>query len=134
MSPQPVQSEKYVGAVDTHRAVVDEHAEALNGYVTDPTKYADNAAGLKTSKDGRYILIPQPSDSPNDPLNWSQRRKWQIIAIVAYIAFLADYTGGTAIITVLPQAAHVHIPFPQCQNANESVENGTKVKPLYKEL
>lgn len=83
---------------------IDEAAEALNGYVLDRSRYPDNAAGLKTTKDGRYVLIPQPLDTPDDPLNWSPRKKWTIVAIMAYIAFLADYTGGTAIITVIPQA------------------------------
>lgn len=119
MSPQPAQSEKSAGTIDSHHAVIDEHTEALNGCVTDPKNYPDNAAGLKTTNDGRYVLIPQPSNSPHGPLNWGQRRKWQIIAIVAYIAFLADYTGGTAIIAVLPQAAHIRLPCPQHQYADD---------------
>ena len=85
-------------------AEIDEEAEALEGYVTDPTRYPDNASGLKTSADGRHVLIPQPLDTPDDPLNWSPGKKWMIIGIMAYIAFLADYTGGTAIITVIPQS------------------------------
>ena len=83
---------------------IDEEAEALEGYVTDPSRYPNHASGLKTSADGRHVLIPQPLDTPDDPLNWSSRRKWLIIGIMAYIAFLADYTGGTAIITVIPQS------------------------------
>lgn len=83
---------------------IDEENEALEGYVVDPSRYADNAANLKTSADGRYVLIPQPLDTPDDPLNWSDRKKWCIAAIIAYIALLADYTGGTAIITIIPQS------------------------------
>ncbi|KAJ5089738.1 MFS transporter [Penicillium argentinense] len=85
-------------------AEIDEEAEALEGYVVDPSHYADNAARLKTSADGRYVLIPQPLDTPSDPLNWSDGKKWLIVAIIAYIALLADYTGGTAIITIIPQS------------------------------
>ncbi|KYG45318.1 hypothetical protein M433DRAFT_24677 [Acidomyces richmondensis BFW] len=80
-----------------------EIVEALEGYVLDPNRYPD-AAGLKTTEDGAYVPIPQPLDTPDDPLNWSLRKKRLILAIVAYIAALADFTGGTAIITVIPQS------------------------------
>ncbi|KAH7361208.1 major facilitator superfamily domain-containing protein [Pyrenochaeta sp. MPI-SDFR-AT-0127] len=43
-------------------------------------------AGLKrgTGKDANIILIPQPSEDPNDPLNWTSTKKWVIMIIVAY--------------------------------------------------
>lgn len=88
----------------TSTAEVDEINEALEGYMLDPSRYPDNAAGLKLSEDGRHVLIPQPTDSPEDPLNWSARKKAVILASICYIATLADYTGGTAIITVIPQS------------------------------
>lgn len=91
---------------DLRTVEIDEEKEALEGYVTDPSRYPDNAAGLKTSADG-FVLIPQPLDTPEDPLNWSPTRKWLIVAIIAYIAALADYTGGSAIITVIPQSMYV---------------------------
>lgn len=31
--------------------------------------------GISNKKDSDIILIPQPSKSPNDPLNWSYSRK-----------------------------------------------------------
>lgn len=88
-------------------AEVNEVQEALEGYVLDPSRYPDHAAGLKTTSDGEYVLIPQPLSSSDDPLNWSGRRKAIFLVIIAYIAALADYTGGTAIITVIPQAVLV---------------------------
>ena len=30
---------------------------------------------LKRDKTGQIILVPQPSDSPNDPLNWPRWKK-----------------------------------------------------------
>lgn len=96
--------EKTASVHRTTEVEVNELQEALEGYVLDPAKYPNNAQGLKTTPDGQYVLIPQPSDSPRDPLNWSSGKKAYILAIVAYIAALADYTGGTAIITVIPQA------------------------------
>lgn len=83
---------------------IEEEAEALEGYVVDPSNYANNASRLKTTFDGRYVLIPQPSDTPTDPLNWKSSKKQGMIAIIAYIAMLADYIGGTAIMTIMPQA------------------------------
>lgn len=34
------------------------------------------------------VLAPQPSEDPNDPLNWSYRRKFLIVAIIALGAVL----------------------------------------------
>ncbi|KAF2281389.1 MFS general substrate transporter [Westerdykella ornata] len=50
----------------------------------------EGTAGLKhgTGKDADIVLIPQPSEDPNDPLNWSTTKKWIIMAIVAYGATL----------------------------------------------
>ncbi|THC94210.1 hypothetical protein EYZ11_006309 [Aspergillus tanneri] len=96
---------------------IDEEEEALEGYVTDPSRYPDHAARLKTTADGHYVLIPQPLDTPDDPLNWSPRKKWRIVAIIAYIAFLADYTGGTAIITVIPQSIQWNLAQETVQRA-----------------
>ena len=94
--------------------MIDEEAEALAGYIVDPQNYPDNASGLKTSADGRFVLIPQPLDSPDDPLNWSSRKKWFIVVVIAYIATLADYTGGTAISTIIPQSSYVSILLSLC--------------------
>ena len=85
-------------------AEVNETQEALEGYILDPDRYLGQAAGLKTTGDGHFVLIPQPTETSDDPLNWSARRKTVTLVIIAYIAALADYTGGTAIVTVIPQA------------------------------
>lgn len=40
-----------------------------------PPEYAEIPRGALKHGKGRYkdvILVPQPSDSPNDPLNWPQ--------------------------------------------------------------
>ena len=33
---------------------------------------------------GDLILVPQPSDSPNDPLNWSKTRKITLSCLIVY--------------------------------------------------
>lgn len=42
--------------------------------------------GLKhgTGKASHIILVPQPSDDPNDPLNWSQVKKLAVITTVSF--------------------------------------------------
>ncbi|KAJ5923773.1 MFS transporter [Penicillium verhagenii] len=96
---------------------LDEEAEALNGYVIDPSRYPNNAARLKTSSDDQFVLIPQPLDSPDDPLNWAENKKRWIIAVIAFIALLADYTGGSAIICVIPQSIQWGLAQAQAQKA-----------------
>lgn len=102
-------------------AEVDEVQEALEGYVLDPARYPDYASSLKLSEDGKKVLIPQPTDSPSDPLNWSHRKKAITLVIIAYIAALADYTGGTAIITVIPQSAYVTLYLLLDSKTNQAI-------------
>ena len=73
------------------------------GYLVDATRL-DSNEGLKTSSDGRHILIPQPTEDPNDPVNWSKVRKHIVLFIIAYTAFLPDYGSATGAVTLLPQA------------------------------
>ena len=73
------------------------------GYVLDAARLGQNDA-TKLSRDQRTILIPQPSDDPNDPLNWSKSRKHVILALVCACTFLPDYGSVTGAITLIPQA------------------------------
>lgn len=75
------------------------------GYVLD-TSLAQHE-GLKTTPDGKTVLIPQPSESPNDPLNWSSFRKHLILIIISAAAFLPDYGSATGAVTLIPQATYV---------------------------
>lgn len=45
---------------------------------------------LKLAKNGHIVLIPQPSEDPEDPLNWTSRKKHMMLFIVALSAFLGD--------------------------------------------
>ncbi|GAA5989356.1 hypothetical protein JCM5350_005686 [Sporobolomyces pararoseus] len=55
------------------------------------------ALGLKTAADGRTVLVPQPSDDPRDPLNWSATKKGLMLAILALAAFGGDFQSGAGI-------------------------------------
>ncbi|OJJ05938.1 hypothetical protein ASPVEDRAFT_55696 [Aspergillus versicolor CBS 583.65] len=57
---------------------------------------ADSTAGLKrgTGKDKDVILAPQPSNDPNDPLNWPFRKKVVIVLVMVLGACLNASTVG----------------------------------------
>lgn len=62
---------------------------------------------LKLAPDGHTVLIPQPSDNPGDPLNWSKFRKHLCLYIIAACAFLPDYGSSVGAVTLLPQATYI---------------------------
>lgn len=49
---------------------------------------------LHPRENGKIVLIPQPSDDPHDPLNWSWGKKHRVLVAVSIGALLADW--GTA--------------------------------------
>lgn len=59
---------------------------------TNPT--ANNFKGpnrrpLKYDSSGRYVLVPQPSDDPNDPLNWPRWKRDAILGVLCLISVVA---------------------------------------------
>ncbi|KAK0705720.1 major facilitator superfamily domain-containing protein [Lasiosphaeris hirsuta] len=75
------------------------------GYVIDvDTEAASSVAGVKLAKDGHSRLIPQPSNDPNDPLNWSWGRKHTVLFVISFASFLPDYGSATGAVTLIPQA------------------------------
>lgn len=58
---------------------------------------------LKLAKDGHTVLVPQPSEDPNDPLNWSWRKKHLMLAVVSTTAFLGDFGSGAGIPLIVLQ-------------------------------
>jgi MFS family permease len=53
------------------------HSEAVTGHL----KHG-------TGKNAHIVLVPQPSDDPDDPLNWPESRKLTVISIVCYGSIL----------------------------------------------
>lgn len=72
------------------------------GYVVDDSE--GGPEGIKYAPDGHTRLIPQPSDDPNDPLNWTKWKKHVILFVVAAAAFLPDYGSATGAVTLELQA------------------------------
>ncbi|GAB7348120.1 hypothetical protein MBLNU459_g6138t1 [Dothideomycetes sp. NU459] len=64
---------------------------------------------LRLAKNGHTVLIPQPSDDPNDPLNWSWFKKHMILFIVGLSSFLGDFGSGAGIPCIVLQGAEWHM-------------------------
>ncbi|OGE49394.1 hypothetical protein PENARI_c021G10568 [Penicillium arizonense] len=59
-------------------------------------------------RDG-VVLMPQPSDDPNDPLNWSWFRKHAAMFTISYLA-LVCYVAVTTLVTgTVPLARSLHV-------------------------
>jgi hypothetical protein len=41
-----------------------------------------------TGKESHIILAPQPSEDPNDPLNWSKTKKDVVLAVLCFGAII----------------------------------------------
>ncbi|PMD42275.1 MFS general substrate transporter [Hyaloscypha variabilis F] len=84
----------------------------VNGYIVDVSALTDKslAERLKLAPDGHTILIPQPSDDPNDPLNWSWQKKHITLIIIGMTAFLPDYGSATGAVALIPQSKIWGIP------------------------
>lgn len=64
------------------------------------------------------MLVPQPSNDPNDPLNFSQTKKNLILIVISIAAFIGDFQAGAAIPCILPQAVEWHLTPTHVNYAN----------------
>jgi hypothetical protein len=48
----------------------------------------DSSSNVKVAKDGQTVLIPQPSDDPDDPLNWSFGKKHMVLASMVFASLV----------------------------------------------
>jgi hypothetical protein len=101
-------AEKGLQPVETrgHRVARLHEYREDEGYIIDADS---DGNGYKVAKDGRTRLIPQPSDDPRDPLNWSWGKKHLILICVACSALLPDYGSATGAVTLIPQAECVSL-------------------------
>ncbi|KAH6720575.1 MFS transporter-like protein [Leptodontidium sp. 2 PMI_412] len=77
----------------------DHHLPRVPGTVIleEEQAHSENVTGnLKhgTGKNAHVVLTPQPSDDPNDPLNWSTTRKMTIMLITGFGTVLYGSTFG----------------------------------------
>ena len=55
------------------------------------------------------ILVPQPSDDPNDPLNWSETKKNLVLFTISVAAFIADFQAAVGAADLVPQSVEWHM-------------------------
>ncbi|KAJ7641824.1 MFS general substrate transporter [Roridomyces roridus] len=63
------------------------------------------AARLKLSEDGTSILWPQPTSDPEDPQNWSARRKSLQLLIITLASIVPDFIGSIGVASIFALAA-----------------------------
>lgn len=81
---------------------LDDHGEYVvkQNTVGGDGEAAKQPGHLKTDKNGT-VLIPQPSQDPHDPLNWSWMKKHAVFASLLPGCFLTDWviTWGTTVVS-----------------------------------
>jgi hypothetical protein len=84
-----------------------------DGYVLDEAKLREKfglAPDVPLKKSARGdVLIPQPTDDPEDPLNWSRWKKAAILLVIGVNAATSDYSAATGASALIPQAQHWRI-------------------------
>ncbi|KAI0764761.1 MFS general substrate transporter [Fomes fomentarius] len=74
-----------------------------------PLEFGDEMARhLKLSPDGTKILWPQPRDDPDDPQNWSNRRKTIQLVVLTLAVIIPDFDASIGIAAVFAMAKDYH--------------------------
>ncbi|KZO90443.1 MFS general substrate transporter [Calocera viscosa TUFC12733] len=68
-------------------------------------EYGEHVAHLlQLTPDGKYILWPQPTDDPRDPLNWSLRKKMLTLVVLTMASIVPDFSSSIGIASLFPLA------------------------------
>lgn len=73
---------------------------------------ADSQVALKLDDHG-LPLVPQPTDDPNDPLNWSDTKKYSVLAVVSILSFFSTFALAVMNPACLSQFQFSFIPCPE---------------------
>jgi len=88
-TPESTSKESFVE--ETRQPVdLEKDASAGGAYIVGEDIDADTR-GLETTKNGKIILIPQPSSDPDDPLNWSWMKKHTVLLALLLPSLLTDW-------------------------------------------
>ncbi|KAL9108715.1 MAG: hypothetical protein Q9227_006511 [Pyrenula ochraceoflavens] len=111
--------------VDTTTKLQERPKEGAAGtFIINADLYKERDADSQTSigsgklaKDGKTLLIPQPSDDPADPLNWSWMKKHTVLLTLGASALLTDWgmTWGTTMFEA--QAMEWNMSVPDVSNS-----------------
>ncbi|KAK4184371.1 major facilitator superfamily domain-containing protein [Podospora australis] len=69
-----------------------------------------DSRALKHDKTGKIVLVPQPSDSPNDPYNWPRWKKEMFTLAMAYGCGAVGAVGPLPTPAIVPLAEQFDIP------------------------
>ncbi|CAG8264973.1 unnamed protein product [Penicillium nalgiovense] len=80
---------------------------------SDASEQTPGASGLKCDWSGKQpiILVPQPSDDPNDPLNWPLWRRDVILAILSFVTILCTTLSSILAANTVTIADYEEITF-----------------------
>ncbi|RMY52592.1 hypothetical protein D0863_14214 [Hortaea werneckii] len=81
---------------ELHQIEQELHAEILPG-----TEVMADVGSHHFVKGGSHVLVPQPSDDPHDPLNWSKKWKGFCIAAACSVSFTQGF-GPLALAPMFP--------------------------------
>jgi hypothetical protein len=79
-------------------AIMNDASQEMGGVDTSRLKHG-------RGRDAHIVLVPQPSNDPNDPLNWPQWKKEMIIILVSGAALMATVVYCTILPATLILAA-----------------------------
>ncbi|KAF7517768.1 hypothetical protein PCG10_001026 [Penicillium crustosum] len=80
---------------------------------SDSSDQTPGASGLKYDRSGNQpvILVPQPSDDPNDPLNWPLWRRDIILSILSFVTILCTTLSSILAANTVTIADYEEITF-----------------------
>ncbi|MCJ1464337.1 hypothetical protein MMC07_002950 [Pseudocyphellaria aurata] len=81
----------------------------------DATRHVETDSRLKYDNSGPIpiILVPQPSDDPNDPLNWSIWKRDLIVVILSLVSVIASTLSPLLAANTVTLSLLLHRTFPQ---------------------
>ncbi|KAK5053689.1 hypothetical protein LTR84_001650 [Exophiala bonariae] len=83
-----------------------------------PDQHTSNPSLLKHDNSGKFVLVPQPSDDPNDPLNWPRWRKEMFIVSAIW--------GVTCVGAIGPLLAPAYVQLAETWNVSlQQFSSGT---------
>jgi hypothetical protein len=66
----------------------DSHEDYTEGHGDFRVIMTPDAKDIKLAKDGKTVLIPQPSDDPDDVLNWKPGKKLRVLLSLVFASLV----------------------------------------------
>ncbi|KAF2666571.1 MFS general substrate transporter [Microthyrium microscopicum] len=93
----------------------------MTSQITSDSHEAPGTILLYDKRNGtdQVILVPQPSSNDsNDPLRWSKRKKWTVLLIGAFYAFMGSVTGPIMAAGMIPLTKSLNTSLQRITYAN----------------